>query len=153
MLTLGLILVSLAAPVPAKPPRRPAPPPPLPQCVALQVTSPQAETDRTDFSAGEVLDLRISTSFRRLTGPHRLELRVYTPQGFLYQRFAVPFDASSPPSDGDGRRPPRRSVGVRLPVAGTAITTNSLYGRWKVVPFLDGEANACGRERTFVIEQ
>jgi hypothetical protein len=44
-------------------------------------------------------------------------------------------------------------VSARLPVAGTAITTSSLYGKWKVVPHLDGAQAACGRGTTFAITQ
>jgi|MudIll2142460700_1097286.scaffolds.fasta_scaffold389600_1 hypothetical protein len=156
MLTIGLILLSSTVAAPSRATRHEAtPPPPGGACVAVRVASPKAPAARQAvFSASKVVDLRIETHFARsLRGARRLELRVFTPQGYLYQTLAVPFDASPPAADRQAPRPPLRSVGVRLPVAGTAITTNSLYGRWRVVPFLDDEAEPCGRERAFVIDQ
>jgi hypothetical protein len=41
----------------------------------------------------------------------------------------------------------------RLPVAGTSITLGSLYGRWTVVPYLDGQSGPCGPARPFVIRE
>jgi hypothetical protein len=156
MLTIGLILLSSAVVAPSRATKREAaPPPPGGACVAVRVASPKAPAARQAvFSASKVVDLRIETHFARsLRGARRLELRVFTPQGYLYQTLAVPFDASPPAADRQSPRPRLRSIGARLPVAGTAITTNSLYGRWRVVPFLDGEAEPCGRERAFVMDQ
>jgi hypothetical protein len=45
------------------------------------------------------------------------------------------------------------AVGARLPVAGTAIVTSSLYGGWTVVPHLDGQLDPCGPGRHFSIRQ
>jgi hypothetical protein len=42
---------------------------------------------------------------------------------------------------------------ARLPVAGTSIMLSSLYGKWKVVPHLDGGLKACGKATTFSITQ
>jgi hypothetical protein len=155
MLTIGLILLSSTVVAPSRATRHEAtPPPPGGACIAVRVASPKAPAARQAVSASKVVDLRIETHFARsLRGARRLELRVFTPQGYLYQTLAVPFDASPPAADRQSPRPPLRSVGVRLPVAGTAITTNSLYGRWRVVPFLDDEAEPCGGERAFVIDQ
>ncbi|HEX9188787.1 MAG TPA: hypothetical protein VGB87_17025 [Vicinamibacteria bacterium] len=155
MLTIGAILLSSAFSTAPRVPRLAAAPPPPRACVAVRVASPQAPgARRASFSASKVVDLRIETFFaRRLRGPRRLELRVFTPKGFLYQRLSVPFDATPPPDERGSPRLSMRSVGVRLPVAGTAITTNSLYGTWRVVPFLDDEAEPCGRERAFGISQ
>jgi hypothetical protein len=44
-------------------------------------------------------------------------------------------------------------VSARLPVAGTSIMLSSLYGKWKVVPHLDGGATPCGRATSFSITQ
>jgi hypothetical protein len=120
-------------------------------CEGVHVTSPQQERKRRAFSASEARDLRITTTFpKELQGPHRLQLRVLTPQGHLYQKFSVPFDATVASED---RGPsPKRTIGVRLPVAGTAITTNGLYGRWSVVPYLDDGTVPCAREQQFVVE-
>jgi hypothetical protein len=42
-------------------------------------------------------------------------------------------------------------VTARLPVAGTTIVNNSLYGTWKAEAYLVGEQTACARARSFVI--
>jgi hypothetical protein len=124
---------------------------PLLACEGVHVTSPQQHRRRRAFSAGEARDLRITTTFpRELTGRHRLQVRVLTPQGHLYQKFSVPFDATV--ARGDRGPSSKRTIGVKLPVAGTAITTNGLYGRWSVVPYLDDEAIPCAAEQRFVLE-
>jgi hypothetical protein len=121
------------------------------RCEGVHVTSPQQERRRRAFSASEARDLRITTTFpRELEGRHRLQLRVLTPQGHLYQKFSVPFDATVARED---RGPSsKRTIGVKLPVAGTAITTNGLYGRWSVVPYLDDQTVPCAREQRFVLQ-
>jgi hypothetical protein len=121
------------------------------QCEAVRVTSPEQDPKQGVFSASEAQDLRITTTFsRRLEGRHRLQLQVLTPQGHLYQKLSVPFDATVA---SEHRGPaPKRTIGVRLPVAGTAITTNGLYGLWSVVPYLDNETVPCAREQRFVLE-
>ena len=40
---------------------------------------------------------------------------------------------------------------ARLPVAGTSITLSSLYGTWKVQPYLDGRTDPCGPATRFTI--
>jgi hypothetical protein len=47
----------------------------------------------------------------------------------------------------------RYRVTSRLPVAGTSIMTSSLYGKWKVVPHLDGDLRPCGAASSFSIKQ
>lgn len=134
------------------------------ECLAVIVTSPQqpaGERPRGSFSASRILDLNFNTALRRrATGPHLLELKVFTPRGHLYQTLTVPFTAPRKSRgarvvDGyprplpeqetrivnrDGR--PSYEVMASLPVGGTAIMSNSLYGSWRVQPILDGEA--CG---------
>jgi len=44
-------------------------------------------------------------------------------------------------------------VHARLPVAGTSIMTSSLYGKWKVVPHLDGSLRPCAVATPFSITQ
>lgn len=117
------------------------------ECSAVQVTSPQQQGLHAVFSASRVYDLHFRTILGGTPdGPHLLELRLYTPNGHLYQVLSVPFT---------GRHGARRepSASATLPVAGTAIMTSSLYGRWRVEPHLDGSPVPCGRSRGFVIEQ
>ena len=40
---------------------------------------------------------------------------------------------------------------ARLPVAGTQITQRGLYGRWSVVPYLDGAEGPCGPAGSFTL--
>jgi hypothetical protein len=56
--------------------------------------------------------------------------------------------AARTPSGGRGYQ-----VSARLPVAGTAIALSSIYGRWKVVPHLDGDEAPCGKVTSFSITQ
>jgi len=114
-------------------------------CQPVQVSSPQRDGQRPSFSATEVLDLRLSTQLRRsLEGPHVLQIKVFTPRGYTYQILTLPFA-----SPGTSNR--LQELSATLPVAGTAITSNSLYGRWTVEPFLDGAS--CGVTRSFVLNQ
>jgi hypothetical protein len=119
------------------------------ECRTLSVTSATQETGRRVFSASQTPNLHITTTFpTTLTGSRRLQLRLLTPQGHLYQRFSIPFDATLPRHD----RGAVRSVSATLPVAGTAITTNGLYGRWTIVPSLDDDPAPCTTERHFVLK-
>jgi hypothetical protein len=142
-----------------------------PECVAVLVTSPQqpaTSRQHGPFSATRILDVRFGTVLRRqLVGPHLLELKVQTPRGHLYQTLTVPFTAAGQ-SRGerhvDGYPRPMREqetravsqegargyeVSATLPVGGTAIMSNSLYGEWRVQPFLDGAL--CGQAASFEI--
>jgi hypothetical protein len=47
----------------------------------------------------------------------------------------------------------RYEVSAKLPVAGTMIMTNSLYGRWTVEPYLDGGVRPCGQAQSFLLTQ
>jgi hypothetical protein len=140
-------------------------PRPVPPRVSLSVSSPQqpGRVERHGFRASRITELQFDTVFpRRLTGPHVLELKIFTPRGHLYQVLTVPFSGEG--RGGRRRRVPgnprfllereMRFVGAgayhvsaRLPVAGTWITTNSLYGSWRVEAHVDGAEWPSGRER------
>jgi hypothetical protein len=57
------------------------------------------------------------------------------------------------PVRGDATSPVQYEVVSRLPVAGTSITTSSLFGRWSVEPYLDGETAPCGPAVRFTIQE
>lgn len=142
--TLALLLLNPALSAATMHPR------PAPRTCEVSVSSAEPGAPPRVFSAAEVIDLTLTTAFgRRLDGIHWLELRLYTPQGFHYQTLGLPFDAGV--RESHGRRPRRASASATLPVAGTSIMTEALYGRWRVVPFLDGSAEPCGPERLFEI--
>ncbi len=113
------------------------------------------------FSATRVLDLELLTRFADdFTGDHLLRLKLLTPKGHHYQTLTVPVATAAEqnarrrvagfprplavrladPVAGEGSAP---VVAVPLPVAGTAIVTSSLYGRWTVEAFVDDEPAAC----------
>ena len=119
----------------------------------------------------------------RIAGEHVLNLKVYTPKGHLYQQLDLPFRGTTvspaggaavteagprmrrvegypqplPEQELQAARAPSGQrgyrVSARLPVAGTSIMTSSLYGKWKVVPHLDGSLKACGAATAFSITQ
>src|SRR5262245_44337293 len=143
-----------------------------PECISIRITSPQLRGARGGggpFSATQILDIRFGTLLRReLPGPHVLALRLFTPRGHLYQTLTVPFTASGQSRgerlvDGYPRPMPEQETKpvteqgstafelvATLPVGGTAIMTNSLYGEWRVEPQLDGAS--CGNAARFEIK-
>jgi hypothetical protein len=147
-------------------------------CRSLVVASAEETrgTSGEKFSATKTTDL----TFRlfvdpALAGDHVLELKVYTPRKFLYRSISVPIALGAATSGAatqerkiDGYPHPQRvrrathdtlagadvqRIEVAFPVGGTDIVGSSLYGKWKVEPFLDGAANACGPATTFRITQ
>lgn len=160
--TLGmwLALAPLSAAHPAAPPSSP-PPSAATSAVACQIVeigSAQASHGHTRFSATHIVELEFDARLERRTSrEHALKLRVYTPQGFLYQVLPVPPESSGPTlptvpveKHRSDQKPARRVA--RLPVAGTSIMASGLYGRWKVVPYLDDGPRPCGPGRSFVIQ-
>jgi len=114
-------------------------------CTVLGVASPQASETRRQFSATRVIDLEFVLSTRR-GAALPLALKVFTPNGYLYETLLPQLVPSS-----QGRGGERGRLTARLPVAGTAILTSSLYGRWSVVPYLQGDVDACGPPLAFWI--
>jgi hypothetical protein len=113
-------------------------------CGAIAVSSPDRPHSRERFSASKTLDLLFKMRLRNADeDSHVVSFRIVTPNGHLYQEIQVAHAGDS------GKRVARLSG--RLPVAGTAIATNSLYGRWRVVPYLDGSARPCGTAAVFTI--
>jgi hypothetical protein len=130
-------------------------------CQSVWVTAPfstgkPASRSRKplNFSAAEVLDLEfqiVVPADASLAG-RRLELKLFTPKGHLYQTLAVPTAVGAPKAGTPKRRARYQTVTARLPVAGTTIVNNSLYGTWKAEPYFEGERTACVKARTFVIK-
>jgi hypothetical protein len=134
----------------------------------VNVTSPQVlpHPGHAAFQASKILDVQFEAAFvQRLAGEHLLEFKVYTPRDKLYQVLTVPFTGNGDtkkmrhvpgypqPLREHGLRPgagSRYRVTAILPVAGTWIMTNSLYGRWRVEAHLDGDPLPSARE-TFTI--
>jgi len=141
-------------------------------CV-VTVTSPQvAGTGREHlpaFSATAIVSLNLETLIRRSDGRGTLYLKIYNPRGNLYQTLTLPYvaRASAPHSTEPAAPVPtgreqsalpvvsgrlvRYRVDARLPVAGTTIMTDALYGQWRVEPWLAGGTAACGPGTAFII--
>ncbi len=152
------------------------------RCAGVRVTASDSAVPRKDmtFSSRETLDLVLRPRLRQdVKGDHLMELKIFTPRGFLYQVIALPFvgaaapgargqQAAAPPSRVvpgyprplevqrlvPSRGSPRRGeyeLRASLPVAGTSITLSSIYGTWSVQTFLDGQAEPCGPVTRFTI--
>lgn len=124
--------------------------------VKVIVTSPDVEVrpGLPTFRATEILEVQFAAQFRqRPTGDHLVEFKVYTPTGALYQTLTVPFTGQDRarqlrPVEGYPAALLERRIRqteqlkyyvfARLPVAGTWIVTNSLYGGWRVDAHFDG---------------
>ncbi len=142
-------------------------------CVAILVGSSE-ETPKggwgTKFSVTRTTDLTFTALFLPgFTGEHLVELRVFTPRGFLYRSMIVPAVIDGPASG--TRRVPKYPHPVRVkggskfshqgstlwkvdlpfPLGGTDIGKNSLYGTWKVQAHLDGSEEPCADATTFRI--
>lgn len=169
-IALAFTLMILAAPAAF------AAPAPIP-CYGIVLASPEVNGGAygTSFSGRTTIDLRVSTLFEesalaKLSGAHSLEVRFLTPRGHVYQSTSVPF---SPDAKLKGQKQqlsgyPRPvpyemltkvsiknrkyfAATVKLPVGGTSITTNSMYGSWKARAFVDGSNTPCGPDATFTI--
>jgi hypothetical protein len=125
------------------------------------------------FSARGIEDLRFEVVFlSEVRGEHLLELRLETPRGQLYESLSVPFTTERvgrgaermvagyprplPLHQVEQVRVPegeRQGVAVQasLPVAGTAIMTDGLYGSWEIQLVLDGEPMGCEVRSFFVL--
>jgi hypothetical protein len=173
-----LTLLLAAAPIAAQEPPRSDPAAARewrPSCARLAVTSPQQGRQGRGFSASAIVGLEFEAAIHSgyLVEDHLLELKLYTPRGHLYQVLSVPFTVELPSRDEpprevrvDRRRRPlrrhhtrqlegedgiRHRVSASIPVAGSWIVTNSLYGTWRVDAYLDGSENRCGSRRFRVV--
>jgi len=121
------------------------------QTCTVRVSSreqPERKRASSVFSATEIVDLRFDVTFPTLApGEHKLELQVLTPRGHLYQSLVVPFVR------GPAGRERFKQVTAPLPVAGTSIMTSSLYGRWRVVPYVDSLRTSCAAPQSFTLKR
>lgn len=148
-------------------------------CVGMAFSSDQKNKGKFDasFSATQVIDVDLSVLFHpgiaaKFAGDHKVEVRIYTPRGHLYQSMTIPF-TSDPSRKGnhvtiDGypqqletqlleevstSNGKQLRTFVRLPVAGTPILTNSIYGTWSAQAYVDDEPVACSKPAKFQITQ
>jgi len=120
------------------------------------------------FSASRMLDLELTVRFTKaIAGDHLVRLKLLTPKGHHYQTLSLPI-TSIAKRQGSRRRVegyPRPLVvrvvhktgslslpGVTLsvPVGGTPIVTNSLFGMWTAEAYLDDQEEVCASQ-TFAL--
>jgi hypothetical protein len=93
------------------------------------------------FSARTLRDLLLVVEYRALpAGAHTQRLKLFAPDGALYQQFTTEFTVNGDPARGHGHSRQGagwRPVETRLPVGGTWITEHSLYGTWRLEVYLD----------------
>jgi hypothetical protein len=122
---------------------------------------PHVSGSKLRFPAARVIGIEFEmVSSRVVPGTHTLELRLYSPEGHLYQALPARFDVV--PADRVRPGPRERSrpgdhseaepVRVRLSVPGSPIVTHGLYGRWEARPYLDGAPEPCGKAQGFWLE-
>ena len=122
----------------------------------------------SSFSATGILDLVFELSFvGEVVGDSLVELAVYSPNDHLYQQLSTPVSSLSAKVWSTvavmGYREPQpvhvvnadtsNGLRFRLPVAGTLIIANSLYGTWTARALVDGQLADCGASLTFEIQQ
>jgi hypothetical protein len=123
------------------------------QCQAVTVTpiSRTRPVRSREWSAREVMDLRFETRLTSREETAEVEFRVYTPGGHLYRKVSMdtPPSPDQPDRTGPVRRTPSNRARGAMPVSGTGIVRNGLYGKWTVVPHIVGDRNPCGRSFSF----
>ena len=141
-----------------------------PPCVGVTLSATPAsghgETDK-GFSARRILDLGFHVELARGAPPDGLTLKIFTPNGHLYQQIDVPV---APAGSREATRAlpgypfPVKVAAVRAVraaddgieravvdappflVAGTNIVSSSLYGRWRVEAWVKDAPEACSAQ-------
>jgi len=144
-------------------------------CAWVEVSSPEAPeagADGKPFSARQVLDLELTVLLQGdVSGDRLLELRLITPRGHHYETLTLPISTDSRsaaqrrvptyprPLDVqvlqrvDSRQGEAQRAVLSLPVAGTAIVTNGLYGTWTVEVLVDGRHMTCELLNSFALAE
>jgi hypothetical protein len=102
------------------------------------------------FSGQTLRDLVIVVEYRDLpAGAHTQRLKLYAPDGALYQQFTTEFEAT-----GQSRRGARwERVETRLLVGGTWITEHGLYGPWRFEVYVDQGQVPTTKQQSFHLAQ
>ena len=125
------------------------------RCSQIRVSSPEVTRNKKGkkrktarFSASQILDLELEVRLpakqfkEQHIGRHKVALKLYTPSGSLYQTLVLPFVVDTPGATNEARY---LSASTTFPVAGTSIVTSSLYGRWTILSYVDGDTKRCGK--------
>ena len=98
------------------------------------------------FTGQTLRDLLIVVEYRDLAaGPHTQRLKLYAPDGALYQQFTTAFQATGQSRRGAGWE----RVETRLLVGGTWITEHGLYGPWRFEVYVDQAQVPTTKEQSF----
>jgi hypothetical protein len=117
-------------------------------CGAVHVSVAERPRAREPFSVRKTLDLEFRMRLRtRDDEAHAVTFHVITPEGHVYQQLQVSDAVDEDDNDSVSR------VSARLPVAGTFIATSSLFGKWRVVPYIDDDSEPCAAPSVFRLEQ
>ena len=98
-----------------------------------------------------------SVVFRGKLGEHDSEAApmllfdVFNPRGQRYQVLVAEQRVAIVERDGRRFKRVNKLREASLAVAGSSIAWTSMYGRWRVVPRIEGEAKPCGRAEYFTI--
>ena len=76
---------------------------------------------------------------------------VYNPRGHRYQVLLAAPRVVTKERDGHRFERTSRTREAALAVAGSSIAWTSMYGKWRVVPRIEGESRPCGRAEYFTI--
>ena len=140
-----------------------------PNCRGLTVAAiPASSSTDRGFSARDVLDLQFRVQLPGQDTPALVEMRYFTPAGHLYQAVQVPVAPegsleavrvlpdhpfpvkvarvevrASRGKGSDGTDRERFVTMPSLPVAGTVIAQNSLYGAWRAEAWPAGAQSPC----------
>ena len=149
---------------------------PIDFCVSIQTSSVNAGPvggSVDTFSVRTTEDLEFLALFLEpIKGNHILELKMRTPRGHHYQTFTVPI-ATDASERGTQRRVPTyprpldvhvleeyesrdgrvQGTTLRMPVAGTSVVSGSLYGKWHIDVYLDGQEMPCQIENSFSLTE
>jgi hypothetical protein len=103
------------------------------------------------FSGQTLRDLLIVVEYRDLpAGPHTQRLKLFAPDGALYQQFTTAFEATSQPVRGKGQHVSRwERVETRLLVGDTWITEHGLYGPWRFEVYVDQAQVPTTKDQSF----
>ncbi len=149
------------------------------QCSRLLVArSESPATYVTSVAASDSLDLDLVVAIpwklaKDWKGKHRMEIEVLNPLANVYQTIEFPFVVEKRGRKSSlftpGQKEPVEAefltlagqgqdkylgVKARLPVAGSSIMQNSMYGTWSVVTRVDGDVISCsGAPSAFELTQ
>jgi hypothetical protein len=143
-------------------------------CADVLVLANQGRSElvQPPFITARIIELSFEIELSPpMSGSHVLEIDLFTPNGHRYQTLTTPITdivakANSPTivqgypdplpaklllTSTKKRGVESQKATMRLPVAGTPILTNSLYGEWGVKVRLDKVEISCGELRSFII--